>query len=1065
MNSDAQVSIKFTNTITNENKLKNYAETLQKIHSVLSSIDTGKIEQIEKANKVMQDTTSEAKTMAKEVDFAFNYNKIKVFARTLANVYSGIVKVTQKSSEFLESFNLFQVAFDDNYKEAEKFINKMSEMYGLDEAWLTKTTALFKQLANAMGMSAETGDKLSTLLTQMSVDISSLYNLDVDKVPQILQSALAGQTKPARRLGADITQTTLQQTLSGLGIDQSVVNLSYAEKRLLIVISLTKQLTQATNDWGRTIESPANQMRILSEQFNRLTREVGNVFLPILAKVLPYLNAIVMVLTEIIAIIARLFGYNKDDFDYFETMTDDVYDFGDGVSSATSKVEKLKRGLRGFDKLNNITTPTAASGGAGAGIGTGINPKLMSAFNDAYDEYFKKIDKVSMKATQIRDNIMEWLGFQKNIDEETDDVYFTFEKITGGTILGALVVGGSIFKGISLIYKILKSIGLLKFPLISSLFGLGKGSGIVSGAGDIAGAVSKNAKSFIIPSWQQILEGLKSLGLIIAACGALILVYSIIAAIPGAKDFLTEGIDLLVKSFVGIGKILIPIIGISAVCAALGAASALIVPGLGTLGVILLATSGLILIAGGVSQIEGVNDFVDKGIDLLCKVFEGIGKLAGAIVGGFIAKVSEGFGKSLENFGKSLSVFMTNAQPFFEASTKYGAATFQAISALASALLAITTSTLVENLTSWLTGGNSLENFGKQLAAFAPYFDSFSRNISGVKDGTVEKTKIIAEAMGYIIDFTKKIPNSGGAAGFFAGENDLDDFAKQLPAFGKDFTAYANFVAKASSSVVDDSKRVKEAMNYIIDFAKRIPNEGGVAAFFAGDNGIAEFGKNLKNFGTDFKLYSNEIKGVNTENINNVTKAISLIVDNAKTIKDNGLGKTMKDFGSNLKDSAKNITSFFTTAFSTDAGKSAGETFGKGIVKGIRSAINNGSFKLSLKDSSGNEMGGKYQFKASAAYAQGGLPPVGQMFLARENGAELVGTIGNQTAVMNNDQIVSSVSSGVETAVTRAMKNANIGSGGIYNIYLDPEHKIGSYTLEQLQDMAKSNGKPIKIGG
>ena len=98
-------------------------------------------------------------------------------------------------------------------------------------------------------------------------------------------------------------------------------------------------------------------------------------------------------------------------------MADDVYDFSDGVGAAASGVEKLKRGLRGFDKLNNITTPSVGSGGVGAGIGTGIDPNLMNAFNKAYDEYFKKISQVEMKATRIRDRVMEWLGFQKMIDD------------------------------------------------------------------------------------------------------------------------------------------------------------------------------------------------------------------------------------------------------------------------------------------------------------------------------------------------------------------------------------------------------------------------------------------------------------------------------------------------------------------------------------------------------------------------------------------------------------------------------------------------------------------------
>ena len=1064
MNNETEVSIKFKNTITNEKGVKEYAKQLEKIRSVLASIDEGKMKQIAESKNLMNNVSDEAQEMAKNTNVAFNYSALKKFTGSLAKLYSGLIKVTQKSSEFLESFNLFQVAFDGNYQQAERFINKLSEMYGLDEAWLTRTVGLFKQLANAMGLSADVGDRLSELLTQMSIDISSLYNLDVDQVPAILQSALAGQTKPARRLGADITQATLQQTLGNLGIEKEVANLSYAEKRLLIVISLTEQLSKANNDWGRTLESPANQMRILNEQFNRLTRELGNVFLPILAKILPYLNAIVMVLTEIIAIIARLLGYDKGDYDYFETMADDVYDFDVGVDSATKKVEKLKRGLRGFDKLNNITTPTAANAGGGVG-GTGVDPKLMDAFNDAYKKYFSTIEDVEMKATKIRDTIMEWLGFQKHVDEEAKKTYFTFEKITGGTILGALAAGGAIFKGIQIIFRVLKAIGILKLPLFTKLFGIGKSAKAVSDAGDVAGVVGDKASLFSVPSIKTVLKGIADVALIIGACTAIVAAYAALSAIPGFTEFMQKGVNTLVIVFDGIGKIILPIAGISAVMAGLGLLSEIILPGIGVLAAVIGATTLIIAAFGGLAKIPGITEFVNGGVDLLCEIFNGIGKIVGTLVGGFIEKVSEGFHKSLENLGKSLSAFMTNAQPFFDSVGKYGAETFNAISALANALLAITATTLLENLTSWISGENSLVTFGKQLASFAPYFNIFSENIKGVDKETIGKSKIIADAMSYIIAFTKEIPNSGGVAGFFAGENDLDDFAKQLPDFGKHFASYAGYVSKVGTGVVDDSKNIKEAMLYIIEFAKKIPNEGGVAAFFAGDNGIAKFGENLKSFGSSFSSYASSVAKISLDGVNNVTTAISTIVDNAKRIKDNGLGSTMKDFGEDLKNSAKSISSFFTTAFTETNGKTAGETFGKGIVKGIKNSINNGSLKLTLKDFWGNAVGDKYTFKASAAYAQGGFPPTGQYFLARENGAELVGNIGSQTAVMNNDQIVASVSSGVETAMTRALRNSNVGGGGVYNIYLDQDHKLGSYTLEQLQAMAKSNGKPLSIGG
>lgn len=213
----------------------------------------------------------------------------------------------------------------------------------------------------------------------------------------------------------------------------------------------------------------------MNEQWQRLQRNVGNIFLQIVGKVLPYLNAVLMVLNEIAKIIASLFGYKLGDFDFFDEsaiggVADDFGDMSDNIGSAADNAKKLKQGLRVFDKLNVITTPSSGSAGGAGGVGGGgISSGLMDAFNKAFDDYNKKLSEVQMKATKIRDKIMEWLGFTKVVDDETGEVSFKFDHITGGTVLGALAVGGSIFKGIHTIYKTLKRFGLIKFDGITGL--------------------------------------------------------------------------------------------------------------------------------------------------------------------------------------------------------------------------------------------------------------------------------------------------------------------------------------------------------------------------------------------------------------------------------------------------------------------------------------------------------------------------------------------------------------------------------------------------------------------
>lgn len=335
MNNETDVSIKFKNSVTGEKKLEKYAQTLSVIKRTLNGIDKGTLKSVETASKDTAEINKSTKELKDTVSKAYNYTMVRNFTRGLNALVKTMGNLTTKSSEYLENINLYQVAFDGAYQQADKFINKITEMYGIDQSWATKTVGIFKQLSNAMGLSIEQGTKLSTLMTQMSLDISSLYNIDIDRASSVLQSALAGQTKPIRgATGADITQATLQTTIDNLGIERSVAQLSYAEKRLLIIISLTQQLNESIGDMGRTIESPANQMRVLAAQWERLQRNVGNVFLPILAKVLPYLNGIMMVLNEIVSTIASLVGYKVEDFDYFAGVDDSVIEFEEDLNGA-----------------------------------------------------------------------------------------------------------------------------------------------------------------------------------------------------------------------------------------------------------------------------------------------------------------------------------------------------------------------------------------------------------------------------------------------------------------------------------------------------------------------------------------------------------------------------------------------------------------------------------------------------------------------------------------------------------------------------------------------------------
>lgn len=1105
MNGDTEVSIRFKNTITNENKLKHYAETLSKIQSVLSGMNEGQIKQIEQSTGTLKVVNNETDKIAKKMNLAFDYTIVKKFASSLTSAYQSLIRVTQKSSEFLESFNLFQVAFNGNYTSAERFMNKMTEMYGLDESWAIRTIGLFKQLANAMGLTADVGDRLSTLLTQMSVDISSLYNLDVDKVPAILQSALAGQTKPARRLGADITQATLQQTLGGLGIDREVVNLSYAEKRLLIVISLTKQLTQVTGDWGRTLESPANQMRILSEQFNRFSREVGNVFLPILSKILPYMNAILMVLTEIIASIARLLGYNKEDYDYFGTMAEDIDDFGEGVGEAAGAVDKLKRSLRGFDKLNNITTPTSASGGVGGGVGTGIDANLLDAFNKAYDDYYKKLDNVQMKATKIRDTVLEWLGFTKEIDPITGDVSFRYQGIS---------------KTLENMWKSFKEMSPSGKALVVVL-GYMFGKAIITGATKLVGLLGKTG---MLGAIKSLLTPMKQL-------------WQSLDKINFAETTLTKGVSKSIntwsKQLTLFDRFKVTLVGAGGIYLSLKLVNSAM-KDMGKEGVTLGNTFKAL---GGVmgTALSGA---------MIGSQFGMLGTIVGGLTGGVIAlsnalmnyptaasMANESLLKSIENVNN----YNTSLLEQYEMIEK-NAIEQQSLQTAYASLV-----TELENITD--ANGKVKEGYEERanfiITTLNKAYDmeiemvdgvilKYGEQLQSIKDIISEKRKQIALESGeeaYKLALKEKAQTYSNYE--TAVQNNTNAIQQQKQAEKEYNEALKNGsminIIKKTKQLYNSTKALKDSETSLSNATKAydantkaIMNYEGLLAADTKNNAdlVDKYINEIENSYYDGKEYLTLTHEQQLEDAAlYYSSMLNLAKEKGREITDetfaqaearlNGLKTNLSDMTNSLKgDMGNNLISAWKTLGETSESKFLTEFAkldsdvqqqivdkmqekGYKISEELQNGINklNPTIKFKADTSSvitklqglGNKVlnifgfgkadGGilvNGQWKPANYYAGGGLPPVGQMFVARERGPELVGNIGSHTAVMNNDQIVSSVAYGVEGAVTRAMRNVNRGTQ-VYNIYLDEDHKIGTYTLEQLQDMAKSNGKPLGI--
>lgn len=331
--------------------------------------------------------------------------------------------------------------------------------------------------------------------------------------------------------------------------------------------------------------------------------------------------------------------------------------------------------------------------------------------------------------------------------------------------------------------------------------------------------------------------------------------------------------------------------------------------GIAGLGIVIAGLTVILTALGGLSQIPGLTWLIDEGTAFLSQIGTAIGSFVGSIIGGFAAGVTNSF----PQIGQNLSDFMDNARPFFDGISSIDSSALTGVGTLASAILVLTAANVIDGLTSWLTGGNALVQFGQELAEFAPYFNTYYESIKGVDGSVVEASANAALALA---EFANKVPNSGGLASIFAGENSLVTFAEQLTKFGPALKKYADSVSGLDPNVVTNTAN---AAKTLAEFAANVPNTGGLVSLFTGDNSLSVFADQLSEFGPKLKTYATSITGLDPNvvvNSANAAKALSELASNLPNTGglvsfftgDNGLGA----FGSQLVKFGNSMSSYYT---------------------------------------------------------------------------------------------------------------------------------------------------------
>ena len=345
------LTTQLNDAISAVNKLAN---ELNKISGVLGKTKT----HIDNVGKSTTNVKNNADKASKALSGMFSLGKLYFFINYSKRIAQSIGGIVQSAVDYNETLNKFERSMDTMYEKALAFQNKIHEAYGLAKADLMDYQANFNNIVKGLGnVDIETAYNLSETLTEMSIDFASLFNTSIDSAMTKFQSALTQQVRPIRSVsGFDITTPTLRSVMESIGItDRQISQLNQVEKRLLIIITLQKQMKNinAMKDFADTINEPANQLKVLGEQLKEVGIAIGNLVLRWIAPALPYVVGFVMAIRTLLETLATLFGYQRSKAsDPLETVEDSAIGAAGAVGKTTKAIKDLKNATTGIDELN-----------------------------------------------------------------------------------------------------------------------------------------------------------------------------------------------------------------------------------------------------------------------------------------------------------------------------------------------------------------------------------------------------------------------------------------------------------------------------------------------------------------------------------------------------------------------------------------------------------------------------------------------------------------------------------------------------------------------------------------
>lgn len=311
-----------------------------------------------------------------------------------------LLNLFEESSDYIETLNLFNVTMRDGAEAAREYAQEVNDALGIDVADWLEYQGKFQNMVTGYGVAEEQAAEMSKTLTQLSYDLSSVFNTDVETAFTKLESALSGQIKALKQWGVDVSVASLKQYMLNKGISASWNSLNTAQKAMLRYSYILEKTSVFQGDLARTLVTPANAMRILEAQITQFKRALGNLVSVLAVKVIPYVQAFLELITELIAGMAEKDGFEIPEIDYSAL---DTTAYTESMEETEEQVESLKRSLLGFDEINALNGDSGSNAlGNGLADDLGLNV-------GSYDDFLQGAIEIPAAVRARVEDFFNWI--------------------------------------------------------------------------------------------------------------------------------------------------------------------------------------------------------------------------------------------------------------------------------------------------------------------------------------------------------------------------------------------------------------------------------------------------------------------------------------------------------------------------------------------------------------------------------------------------------------------------------------------------------------------------------